>query len=272
MNNKKIWILLSRLHMPERMRRSRLRRSDRHPDEYADVAMVNYSDSSGLWRIYDRPDENRMKIGPSLARSLGGAFGPEVTFVPPTMGETQRTAQSWLASRGRPARSPTAACSSARSGNSNTPADEVRVMRHGHGIVLGALCAAAFALAPERAQATNRPVLRRICGQLRRLHARRTIPITIRITTRITIPIATTTRRLGAIRRTIADTPSGTTRSMSAAPGIGGPPTTASSLAPVVLGERPLVARRVAGREADPPRLESRRSQALGRSQTQLAR
>ena len=70
-------------------------------DEYADVAMVNYSDSSGLWRIYDRPDENRMKIGPSLARSLGGAFGPEVTFVPPTMGETQRTAQNWLASRGR---------------------------------------------------------------------------------------------------------------------------------------------------------------------------
>ncbi len=70
-------------------------------DEYADVAMVNYSDSSGLWRIYDRPDENRMKIGPSLARTLSGAFGPEVTFVPPTIGETQRTAQSWLASRGR---------------------------------------------------------------------------------------------------------------------------------------------------------------------------
>ena len=70
-------------------------------DEYADVAMVSYSDSSGLWRIYDRPDDNRMKIGPSLARSLGGAFGPEVTFVPPTMGETRQTAQSWLASRGR---------------------------------------------------------------------------------------------------------------------------------------------------------------------------
>ena len=70
-------------------------------DEYADVAMANYSDSSGLWRIFDKPDENRLKIGPSLARSLGGAFGPEVTFVPPTMGETQRTAQNWLASRGR---------------------------------------------------------------------------------------------------------------------------------------------------------------------------
>ena len=70
-------------------------------DEYAAVPMVSYSDSSGLWRIFDMPEENRMKIGPSLARSLGGAFGPEVTFVPPTMGETQRTAQNWLASRGR---------------------------------------------------------------------------------------------------------------------------------------------------------------------------
>jgi len=91
-----------RLHVFGRVRRSRLRRSHRDLREYADVAMVNYSDSSGLWRIYARPDESRMKIGPSLARSLGGAFGPEVTFVPPTMGETRQTAQSWLASRGRP--------------------------------------------------------------------------------------------------------------------------------------------------------------------------
>jgi len=70
-------------------------------DEYAAVPLVSYSDSSGLWRIFDKPDENRLKIGPSLARSLGGSFGPEVTFVPPTMRETQRTAQNWLASRGR---------------------------------------------------------------------------------------------------------------------------------------------------------------------------
>lgn len=63
-------------------------------NDYADVAVVSYSDSSGLWRISDMPNENRLKIGPSLARSIGGAFGPEVTFVPPTMGETQRTAQS----------------------------------------------------------------------------------------------------------------------------------------------------------------------------------
>lgn len=70
-------------------------------DEYADVAMTSYTDSSGLWRIYDKPDESRLKIGPSLARSIGGAFGPEVTFVPPTMRETQHTAQDWLANRGR---------------------------------------------------------------------------------------------------------------------------------------------------------------------------
>ena len=70
-------------------------------NDYADVAVVSYTDSSGLWRISDMPDENRLKIGPSLARSIGGAFGPEVTFVPPTMRETQLTAQNWLASRGR---------------------------------------------------------------------------------------------------------------------------------------------------------------------------
>jgi len=70
-------------------------------NDYADVAVVSYTDSSGLWRISDMPGENRLKIGPSLARSIGGAFGPEVTFVPPTMSETQRTAQNWLARSGR---------------------------------------------------------------------------------------------------------------------------------------------------------------------------
>jgi hypothetical protein len=70
-------------------------------DEYADTPIASYTDSSGLWRIADKPEENRLKIGPSLARSIGGSFGPEVTFVPPTMRETQRTAQNWLASRGR---------------------------------------------------------------------------------------------------------------------------------------------------------------------------
>jgi hypothetical protein len=71
-------------------------------DQYADAPVVSYTDSSGLWRISDMPSENRLKIGPSLARSIGGSFGPQVTFVPPTMRETQRTAQAWLASSGRP--------------------------------------------------------------------------------------------------------------------------------------------------------------------------
>ena len=70
-------------------------------DEYSAVPVVSYTDRNGLWRISDMPEESRLKIGPSLARSIGGSFGPEVTFVPPTMRETQGTAQSWLASSGR---------------------------------------------------------------------------------------------------------------------------------------------------------------------------
>ena len=70
--------------------------------EYTGTPVASYSDSSGLWRILDKRDESRLTISPSLSRSIGAAFGPEVTFVPPTPQETQRTAQNWLASRGRP--------------------------------------------------------------------------------------------------------------------------------------------------------------------------
>ena len=99
MNNKQLWTLLTVCTFLSACADPAFDEAIAISDEYADVAMVNYSDSSGLWRIHDRPDENRMKIGPSLARSLGGAFGPDVTFVPPTMGETQRTAQSCARNR-----------------------------------------------------------------------------------------------------------------------------------------------------------------------------
>jgi hypothetical protein len=69
--------------------------------EYTGTPVASYTDRSGLWRILDKPDESRLTISPSLARSIGSAFGPEVTFVPPTPQETQRTAQNWLASSGR---------------------------------------------------------------------------------------------------------------------------------------------------------------------------
>ena len=102
MNTKQIWTLLTVCTCLGACSDPAFDEAIAISDEYADVAMVNYSDPAGLWRIYDRPGENRMKIGPSLARTFGGAFGPEVTFVPPTMGETRQTAQSWLSSRGRP--------------------------------------------------------------------------------------------------------------------------------------------------------------------------
>jgi hypothetical protein len=70
-------------------------------DEYAGAPVASYVDSSGLWRIYDRPEEDRLKIGPSLARTFSSSFGPEVTFVPVTRGETQTSAERWLASVGR---------------------------------------------------------------------------------------------------------------------------------------------------------------------------
>jgi hypothetical protein len=71
-------------------------------DEYAGVRAVNYSNRDGLWRISDMPEEGRMKIGPSLSRTIVGAsFGAGVTFVPPTGRETAGTAEQWLASIGR---------------------------------------------------------------------------------------------------------------------------------------------------------------------------
>jgi hypothetical protein len=71
-------------------------------DQYAGVPVVNYSNEDGLWRISDMPQEGRMKIGPSLSRTIVGAsFGADVTFVPPTGRETASTAEQWLASIGR---------------------------------------------------------------------------------------------------------------------------------------------------------------------------
>ena len=70
-------------------------------DEYAGTPVVRYADSTGLWRIADLPQEGRMRIGPSFARALGASFGPEVTFVPPTRGETALSAEGYLATLGR---------------------------------------------------------------------------------------------------------------------------------------------------------------------------
>src|SRR5262245_37252624 len=71
-------------------------------DQYAAVPVANYSNEHGLWRISDMPEEGRLKIGPSLSRtSVGASFGADVTFVPPSRGETASTAEQWLASIGR---------------------------------------------------------------------------------------------------------------------------------------------------------------------------
>jgi hypothetical protein len=71
-------------------------------DQYAAVPVVNYSNGDGLWRISDMPQEARLKIGPSLSRTIVAAsFGAGVTFSGPTGRETAITAEQWLASIGR---------------------------------------------------------------------------------------------------------------------------------------------------------------------------
>jgi hypothetical protein len=70
-------------------------------NDYMGLPVVSYTDSSGVWRISDRPDEGRMKIGPNLSRTIAASFGPEVTFVPPSRRETAVAAERWLASTGR---------------------------------------------------------------------------------------------------------------------------------------------------------------------------
>jgi len=70
-------------------------------NQYAGTPVVSYADSTGLWRIADIPQQERMRIGPSLSRTLGASFGADVTFVPPTGGETAVSAQGYLASVGR---------------------------------------------------------------------------------------------------------------------------------------------------------------------------
>ena len=70
-------------------------------DEYAGTPVVQYENADGSWRIYDKADEGRLKIGPSLAGSLSAAFGGVVTFAALPKDDYQGTVESWLASTGR---------------------------------------------------------------------------------------------------------------------------------------------------------------------------
>lgn len=70
-------------------------------DEYSQTPVTQYENAGGSWRIADKANENRLKIGPSLARSFGAAFGGTVTFVQLPKEEYQAAVEGWLASSGR---------------------------------------------------------------------------------------------------------------------------------------------------------------------------
>jgi hypothetical protein len=70
-------------------------------DQYAGTPVVRYDNAGGSWRISDKPNEGRLKIGPSLAGSFSAAFGRAVTFTAPPRDEYQDTVEEWLAGRGR---------------------------------------------------------------------------------------------------------------------------------------------------------------------------
>lgn len=70
-------------------------------DQYAGTPIARYDNAGGSWRISDKPDEGRLKIGPSLAGSFSAAFGRMVTFTAPPRDEYQEAVEGWLNSTGR---------------------------------------------------------------------------------------------------------------------------------------------------------------------------
>jgi hypothetical protein len=70
-------------------------------DGYAQTPFVEYEDAGGSWRIWDKPAENRLRIGPSLARSFSAAFGQGVTFTDFSREEYQAAVEGFIASSGR---------------------------------------------------------------------------------------------------------------------------------------------------------------------------
>ena len=70
-------------------------------DEYSETPIMEYEDAGGSWRIADKAAENRLKIGPSLARSFSAAFGGTVTFVEQPREQYEAAVLGWLASSGR---------------------------------------------------------------------------------------------------------------------------------------------------------------------------
>ena len=69
--------------------------------QYSSTPVVRYDNEGGSWRISDKPNEGRLKIGPSLAGWFGAAFGRVVTFTPLPKDEYQETVEGWLSSTGR---------------------------------------------------------------------------------------------------------------------------------------------------------------------------
>ena len=70
-------------------------------DQYNGTPIVRYDTAGGSWRISDKPNEGRLKIGPSLAGSFSAAFGRVATFTTPPKEEYQETVEDWLMSTGR---------------------------------------------------------------------------------------------------------------------------------------------------------------------------
>ena len=70
-------------------------------NEYAETPVVEYENNTGSWRIADKANEGRLRIGPSLAGSFSAAFGGTVTFADLPREDYQDAVEGWLASSGR---------------------------------------------------------------------------------------------------------------------------------------------------------------------------
>jgi hypothetical protein len=74
-----------------------------HAMEYSDVDVVAFESDGETWRIFDKPNENRLMLTPSIGRALREGVAEGATFGLADPGAPKRQLQgvveSWLAAK-----------------------------------------------------------------------------------------------------------------------------------------------------------------------------
>lgn len=75
-------------------------------ENYGDVAIVHHQHGQDMWRIFDKPAENRLMITSSIGTAVGGGAAQGLTFglsgaVGGPQGNFRAAAQSYLDAKGQ---------------------------------------------------------------------------------------------------------------------------------------------------------------------------